>query len=240
MSSRRPRRWLRRLVVTLVVLGILAVAVDRAAAWVAENQLATMAEKEAAQYDVRAADTSVDIGGFGFLPQLAREKFSKVTLTMKDPTFDSIPAEDLKVELNGVHVPRGLLTRQPGTAVTIDTTDVRLQLSPAELAKLAARSTGLSGLTMSAVDGKLHAKLSLRGVEADVTVRPQVQKGRIVLAVEQLSDAIPSFIRNAVKNQLSRGIALPKLPYGATLTQVSVEGSSIVLNASAADLKFAT
>ena len=111
-----------------VVLGVLAVAVDRAAAWVAENQLATMAEKEAAQYDVRAADTSVKIGGFGFLPQLAKERFSKVTLTIKQPTFDSIPAEDLKVELHGVQVPRGLLTRTPGTAVTIDTTDVRLQL----------------------------------------------------------------------------------------------------------------
>src|SRR4051812_50103198 len=72
MSSRRPGHWLRRLVVTVVVLGVLAVAVDRAAAWVAENQLATMAENEAAQYDVRAADTSVKIGGVGGLPPPGR------------------------------------------------------------------------------------------------------------------------------------------------------------------------
>jgi hypothetical protein len=238
MSSRRPRRWLRRLVVTVVVLGVLAVAVDRAAAWVAENQLATMAENEAAQYDVRAADTSVKIGGFGFLPQLARERFSKVTLTMKQPTFDSIPAEDLKVELHGVHVPRGLLTRTPGTAVTIDSTEVRLQLSPAELAEVAVRSTGVQGLSLDAVDGKLRAKLSVRGVEAAATLRPQVENGRLVLAVDQLSDAVPSFIRNAVRNQLSRAITLPKLPYGATLKQVSVEGNSVVLTATAADLEF--
>jgi hypothetical protein len=230
---------LRRLIVTLVVLGVLAVAADRAAAWVAENQLASMAEKEAARYDVRAADTSVKVGGFGFLPQLAREEFSKVTLTMKEPTFDAIPAEDLKVELHGVHVPRGLLTRTPGTAVSIDSTAVRLQLSPAELAKLAARSTGVQGLTLDAVDGKLHARLSIRGAEAEATLRPQVQNGRIVLAVDQLPDAVPSFLRDAVRNQFSRAITLPKLPYGATLEQVSVEGSSIVLTATAADLKFA-
>ena len=239
MSSRRPRHWLRRLVVTVVVLAVLAVAIDRAAAWVAENQLASMAEKEAAQYDVTAADTSVDIGGFGFLPQLFKEEFSSVTLTMKQPTFDSIPAEDLKVELHNVHVPRGLLTGQAGAAVTIDSTDVRLQLSPAELAKVAVRSTGLQGLTLDVVDGKLQARLSIRGVTAEATLRPQVEKGRIVLAVDQLSDSVPSFVRNAVRNQLSRAITLPKLPYGATLKQVSVEGSSIVLSATAADLKFA-
>jgi hypothetical protein len=239
MSPRKPRRWGRRLIVTLVVLCLLAVGVDRAAAWVAENQLATMAEQEAAKYDVRSADTSVKVGGFGFLPQLAKERFSKVTLTMKQPTFDSIPAEDLTVELGGVHVPRGLLTRDPGTAVTVDTTDVQLQLSPTELAKQAARSTGLDGLTMNVVDGNLHAKLSVRGVEAEATIRPVVENGRIVLAVDQLSDAIPSFARNAVKSQLSQGIRLPELPFGATLKQVTIEGNSVVLAATAANLKIA-
>jgi hypothetical protein len=35
---------LRRFVVTVVILGCLGVAADRAAAWVAQNRLATMAE----------------------------------------------------------------------------------------------------------------------------------------------------------------------------------------------------
>ncbi|MEU4191350.1 DUF2993 domain-containing protein [Kribbella sp. NPDC026611] len=240
MSSSRPGRAFRRLLITLVVLALLLVVVDRAAAYVAENQLASMAEKEAAQYDVRAADTSVHIGGFGFLPQLVKEDFSKVTLTMKQPTFSGIPAEDLKVDLTDVHVPKALLTGDRGAAVTVDSTALRLQLAPAELAKLAARSTGLSGLTMAVVDDKLHAKLSLRGINADVTIVPKVSKGRIVLVVDQLSDSIPSFIRSAVKNQLARGIVIPKLPFGAQLDQVSVEGSSVLLTASAADLKFNT
>jgi hypothetical protein len=238
MSSNSPGRWFRRLVVTLVVLALLAIVVDRAAAYVAQNQLASMADKEAAKYDVRSADTSVKIGGFGFLPQLAKENFSKVTLTMEKPTFSGVPAEDLKVELHDVHVPRSLLTQQSG-AVTIDSTDLRLQLSPRELSRLAVKSTGLDGLTMTVVDGKLHAKVAQRGISIDVPILPQVQDGRIALAVDQLSSSIPSVLRNALRNQLARGITIPELPFGAQLTGVTVVDNSIVLTATAKGLTFA-
>jgi hypothetical protein len=228
---------LRRLIVTLLVLAVLAVVVDRAAAYVAENQLASMAEKEAAQYDVRASSTSVQIGGFGFLPQLIQEDFSKVTLTMENPTFSGIPGEDLKVELHDVHVPRSLVTQQSG-AVSITTTDLRLQLSPRELGRLAATSTGLDGLSLAIVDGKLRAKTSVRGLDIDVPITPQVTEGRVVLALGQLSDAIPSYVRDAVRSQLARGITVPELPFGAQLTGISVVGESVVLTAAAKDLKF--
>lgn len=239
MGSRRPRRWLRRLVVTVVVLGCLVVGADRAAAWVAEDRLATMAEDEAAKYDVQAADTNVSIGGFGFLPQVAREEFESVTLTMQQPTFSNVPAEDLTVTMTGVHVPRALVTGGSGAAVTIDSTDMKLRLSPAELTKLAARATGVDDLTLRVVDEKLHAQLAVRGVDVDATLVPKVEKGRIVLAVDQLSDAVPSALRNVVSRLLARGITLPELPFGASLKQVAVEGSSVVLVATVADLEFA-
>jgi hypothetical protein len=189
-----------------------------------------MAQDEAAQYDVRAADTSVKIGGFGFLPQLFAQKFSSMTLDMQQPTFSSIPAEDLTVDLTGVHVPRALLTGQTGTAITVDSTDMRLKLSPAELAELAARATGL---------GKLHARLTVSGIEADATIRPQVKNGRIVMAVDQLPDGVPAAIRDGMTSLLSKGITLPELPFAASLKQVSVDGGSVVLTATAANLEFA-
>ncbi|MFI7065995.1 DUF2993 domain-containing protein [Kribbella sp. NPDC050124] len=212
---------------------------DRAAAWVAEDRLATMAADEAAKYDVQAADTSVRIGGFGFLPQVAREEFKSVTLTMQQPTFSDVPAEDLTVTMTGVHVPRALVTGGSGAAVTIDSTDMKLRLSPAELTKLAARATGVDDLTLRVVDEKLHAQLAVRGVDVDATLVPKVEKGRIVLAVDQLSDAVPSALRTVVSRLLARGITLPELPFGASLKQVAVEGSSVVLVATADDMKFA-
>jgi hypothetical protein len=239
MSSRKPGRWLRRLVVTVVVLGMLAVGADRAAAWVAEDRLATMAADEAAQYDVQAKDTKVSIGGFGFLPQVVKEEFSSVTLTMDQPTFSSVPAEDLTVTMTGVHVPRALVTGGSGAEVSIDSTDMKVRLSPAELTKLAARATGVDDLALRIVEGRLHARLAIRGVDVDATLSPKVEKGRIILALDELSDAVPSVLRDAVSSMLAKGITLPKLPFGASLQQIAVEGSSVVLVATADDLKFA-
>lgn len=240
MSSRRPRRWLRRLVVTVAILAALGVAVDRVAEWAAEDRLAAMAQEEAAQYDVRAAETKVEIGGFGFLPQLFKQEFSTVTMTMRQPTFTSVPAEDLTVTMSRVHVPRGLLTGEPGAAaVTVDSTDMRLQMSPGELAKLAARTTGLDGLTLRIADGKLQAQLNVRGLDVKATVNPQVRKGRIVLAVAELGDDVPAVVRDAVKSTLARGIAIPSLPFDAKLKEVAVEGATVVLTATMADLKLA-
>ncbi|WP_405061726.1 DUF2993 domain-containing protein [Kribbella sp. NBC_01505] len=240
MSSRKPRRWVRRLVVTLIVLGVLAVAADRAAAWAAENRLASMAEQQAARYDLTAEKTSVQIGGFGFLPQVAKEEFSSVTMTMTKPTFSEVPGENLEVKMNGVHVPRGVITGDAGTDVTVDTTDIRLTLSPAEVAKLAARSAGLGGLKMEAVDGKLRAKLTLGEFAADVAVTPSAKNGRVALAVDEVSSNVPAAAADLLKVRLARGIPLPKLPYNATLKDVEVEGSSVVLIASAANLKLST
>ncbi|MFG1818230.1 DUF2993 domain-containing protein [Kribbella sp. NPDC049174] len=223
----------------MVILGLLGVGADRAAAWVAEDRLATMAADEAAQYDVQAAETKVAIGGFGFLPQVVKEEFSTVTLTMQQPTFSSVPAEDLVVTMTGVHVPRALVTGGSGAEVTIDSTDLKVRLSPAELAKLAARATGVDDLTLRIVDGRLHAQLSVRGIDADATLSPKVEKGRIVLAVDELSDKVPSVVRNAVSSMLARGITLPKMPFGASLKQVAVEGNSVVLVATVDDLTFA-
>lgn len=237
MSPSRKGRGLRRLIVTLVVLAILVIVVDRAAAYVAENQLASMADKEARQYDVRSAGTSVKIGGFGFLPQLVKEDFSKVTLTMDKPTFSGVPGEDLKVELHDVHVPRSLITEQSG-AVSVGSTDMRLQLSPRELGRLAVKSTGLDGLSMTVVDGKLHAKLTLHGIDLDVPLVPQVQGDKIALQIGQLSDSVPQAVQTAMRSELARGITIPELPFGAQLTGISVEDNSAILTATVKDLKF--
>ncbi|MFB6722211.1 DUF2993 domain-containing protein [Kribbella sp. NPDC056345] len=240
MSSRKPRRWVRRLVVTLIVLAVLAVAADRAAAWAAENRLASMAEQQAARYDLTAQDTSVQIGGFGFLPQVAKEEFSSVTMTMTKPTFSEVPGENLKVKMTGVHVPRAVITGGNGASVTVDNTDIRLALSPAEVAKLAARGTGLGGLKMEAVEGKLRAKLTLGTFDIDVAVTPTAKNGRVALAVDEISSNVPAAARDLLKARLARGISLPKLPYDATLKEVAVENGNVVLIATAANLKMNT
>jgi hypothetical protein len=228
---------LRALVIVVVLLACLGIVADRVAESLAEDRLATAAKDEAARYDVRAASTSAEIGGFGFLPQLVRGEFASITLTMLQPTFSSIPAEDLTVAMTGVHVPRAVLTGGTGAAVKVDSADLRVRLSPAALTKLAARTSGLNGLTLRVVGAKLQARVAIQGVEAAATVRPQVQNGRIRLIVDGLPASVPSPIRDAVNSLLAKGIVVPDLPFGATLKQVAIDGQSVLLTATAANLE---
>lgn len=236
MSSTRRRRGLRLLAIAVVLLACLFIA-DRVAESLAEDRLAVVAEREAARYDVRASDSSAEVGGFGFLPQLARGEFSRITLTMQRPTISSIPAQDLTVAMTGVHVPRELLTGGTGATVRVDSADIRLRLSPDALTKLAARTSDLNGLTLRIVGAKLQARVLVQGVEVGAIVRPQLQNGRIRLVVDDLPAAVPSAVRDAVNSLLAKGIVVPDLPFAASLKQVAVDGQSVLLTATAADLE---
>lgn len=236
MNSTRPRRRLRSLIIFVVILACLGFAADRVAESLAEDRLATLARDEAAQYDVRAARTSVEIGGFGFLPQLARSEFSEITLSMDQPSIASIPAEDLNAELTGIHVPRELLTGSTSAPVTIDAANLTLRLSPGALTKLAVSTSGLRSLTLRIVDGKLRARLEIRGLEAEATVRPQAVNGRIGLAVESLSTDLPPPIREALTALLAKGFAVPDLPFNATVKEVAIDNQSVLVTATATSL----
>ncbi|WP_344109948.1 DUF2993 domain-containing protein [Kribbella alba] len=235
MSSTRPRRGLRALVIVVVLLACLGFAADRVAESLAEDRLAVVAQDEAARYDVRASSTSVEVGGFGFLPQLARGEFSRITLTMQQPTFSSIPAQDLTVVMSGIQVPREVLTGGTGAGVKVTSADLKLRMSPDALNRL-ARAGGLDGLTLRIVNSKLQARVAVQGVTASATVRPQVQNGRISLVVDGLP-GVPSAIRDAVNSVLARGIVVPDLPFGASVKQVAVDGQSILLTATAANFE---
>jgi hypothetical protein len=237
MSSTRPRRGLRTLAIAIVLLVCVGFIVDRVAESLAENRLAAVAEQEAARYDVQAPDTSVEVGGFGFLPQLARGEFSQITLTMQRPTVSSIPAEDLTVTMTGVQTPRELLTGDTDVTVLVDAADVQLRLSPEALTNLTARASGMDELTLRIVGGKLQARVMVQGVEAVATVQPQAQRGRIRLVVDELPTKVPSAVRDAVNSLLAKGIVVPDLPFGASLKQVAADGQSVVITATASDVE---
>lgn len=237
MSLTRPVRWLRPLVIAVVLLGCLGFVADRVAESLAEDRLAAVAEDEAATYDVHAAESSAEIGGFGFLPQLARSEFSTVTLTMQRPTVSAVAARDLTATMTGIRVPHEAVTGGSTAGVTAETAQLRLRLSPDALSKLAARTGGVDGLRLRIVNGKLRLRVAVQGFEASATVQPKAEQGRINATVDDLPPGTPDGLRDAVTTLVGKGIALPKLPFGASLRELSVEGGSVVLTAAAADVK---
>ncbi|MGH3384091.1 MAG: LmeA family phospholipid-binding protein [Nocardioidaceae bacterium] len=237
MTSTRRRRGVRSFVVVVVLLAGLGLVADRVAESLAEDQLAAAVEDEAARYDLRAAATSAEIGGGpGFLPQLVRGDFSRISLRMRRPTIASVPAEELTADLTGIQVPREVLTGGRGATVTVGSADVRLRVSPAALTRFAASPSGLDRLTLRVVDGRLRAQLTVGGVEAEAGVRPQVRDGRVVLVIDDLP-GVPSAIRDVARDLLGRGIEVPDLPFGAALKQVAVVGQSVVLTATASHVE---
>jgi LmeA-like phospholipid-binding len=156
---------------------------------------------------------------------------------MGKPAFSKVPGEKLTVDMQDVHVPRSLLFQQTGT-VTVGSTDMQVRLSPRELGRLAVKATGLDGLSMEVVGGKLHAKLASNGINIDVPVVPQVQDGKIALDVGEMSGSIPAAAATALKSELARGVDLPQLPFDAQLTHVDVQDNAVVLSATVKDLAF--
>jgi hypothetical protein len=213
---------MRKVLVAIVLLVLLGVVADRVAESVAEDRLVEVAEEEAARYDVRSSGGSAEIGGFGFLPQLAGEDFSRVTLTMQRPTFQSVQAQDLTVAMTGIHVPRSLLTGDTTATVNVDAAELRLRLSPEALTTLGA----LDAVSLRIVNGNLQARVA--GVAA--TVRPEVRNGRLRLV---LDDQVPS----AIRSLLADGIKIPDLPFDASLKQAAVDGQFILLTAAATDIE---
>lgn len=236
MSS-RPRRGLRGLVIAIVLLACLAFIADRVAEAAAENKLATVAADEAARYDVRADKTSVEIGGFGFLPQLVKGSFETITVTMDKPTISKVPAEDLTVTMHKVDVPRELITGDGSAKALVNNADLRARLSAGSLTKLAQQTSGLDTLTLRTTQGKLQAILKFRGVEITAAVKPQIRDDAISLTASELPDDLPAPVKNSLNTLLEKGFQVPQLPFDAKLKQITVENGSIALLATATDVE---
>lgn len=237
MSSTKPRRRhpFRSLFIFLVIVALLGFGADRLAESLAESRLATVAANEAATYDVRASETSAEVAGFAFLPQLAKGDFSKITLTMVQPTVEDVSAENLTLIMNDIHVPRSAMTGGGGT-VTVNNADLQLRLSPASLGKLIAASSGLRNLSLRIVDEKLQATMTMRGIKVTAAILPEAKDGRLGLQVDDLPSEVPSVVSDAVEAQLAKGIKLPELPFNASLEQIAIQDQSILLTATASNL----
>lgn len=241
MSSPEPRRVKKKrrgmgCLVTLVILLVLVVAADLVAERVAEGRLASMAVQEARDYDVEAKETTAEIGGFGFLPQVAKGDFSKVTVTMREPTVSAVSAEDLTIVLSDIHVPRAVMTGGRAT-VTVRQADVRVRFTPETLARMAVRSGVPRGLTFRIVAGKLQARMTVLGQEVAADLRPEVHNNRIRLLAENLPPELPNRITSELTSALNRGVRVPNLPFDAKLKQFDIHDQALQLTASANNLE---
>ena len=225
-------RPLRRLVVILVVLGLLAVVGDRVAARFAAN--------EAQRRLVAAGLTSpqVDVRGFPFLTQLLARRF-----------------DDVRVTTSSVKIGTGSADQVTGTA-----RDVQVPSSgPATVGRLTARGTipyaevlqavGHSGLRLrSAGSGQvqLQQRVSVLGRTYDVVARGRVEaKGdRLLVSPAAFNLAgggvLDQRLADVIAGDFTLSYRIRGLPAGVQIDRITPVRDGFVVDASGRDVRLST
>lgn len=222
---------MRRLLVVLLVLGALAVGVDRAAVLVAERVLADQAQSEAGL----GGRPDVDIAGFPFLTQALAGQYDEVRLRTSGSVAGEVDLERLDVRLRGVYVPLDAALSGQVTSVPVDGLDADVVVGYAELARRSGRD-----VTLRAVGDQLRVSGDVevlgRAVDAAATSDVRLEGSRIVVraqSVEVGNGAADRALTALLGDRFDFTVRLGRLPYGLELTGLTVEPDGVHLTARA-------
>jgi hypothetical protein len=208
-------RFLRRLLITVVVLALLAVAADRVACWAFER---TFAHEATAQTDAR--DVSASIHGFPFLTQLWNGSLDDVTLSAGSASLGGTTVTDVDVDGSGVSL--------TSPYVVTDGT-VHATVPVATLEQLVAKRTG-SDVTIGATDDGLVATTKAAGISVGLVLEPVVSHGALAVDVKAAKVAGLTVSASSLPGGLAdrvSGLTVPvDLPQGVTLTGADVVPAS--------------
>jgi hypothetical protein len=232
---------MRRLLVAAVVLVLLGVGADFAAARIFEGRVTEALQRE---YDLGRRPV-VQVRDVPFLPHLATGRFSTIDVAATDATARGINAAQLKLTLHGVRVPREVMLGEPGR-ITVERADGTIELSEAEVNRLLAdRLQG--GRVAIGQDGvQVRTQLELLGqpLDALVTGRLGARDGEVTFTPTQvrLGDRGPldPTQEDLLSSQLTFQVPLPELPAGVRLERVDTRPGIVVLSGRAAGVGVAT
>jgi hypothetical protein len=225
------------LVVLALLLGLL-VLVDRVAVGYAEGQVATqLAEKGDLQ-----GTPEVDIAGFPFLTQAVGGRYDDVRISLTAAELGQPEGTRADVTLRGVEVPLSSVVSGSVEEVPVESVDGTATLSYALLSEQLGGDTTLrregDGLRITKTVDVVGQTLPLTAV-GTVTL----EGNELVVDVEEASGAgveIPDFLVDRVADLLDLRYAVPALPFGLQLTDVTpaedgvdirVQGTDTVLRA---------
>jgi hypothetical protein len=249
----RPRRRSRLLTVLislLVILAILGVAADRVAAHYADQELRKQVAAELNRSDVAYESLDVGIGGFPFLTQVARGSYDKITIdltevALPEDTAPGVVLPKLHVEASGVDADTQQVidgTAKVNAKQVTGTAVVGFSTLNNAIDYSAYR---LSNVTFSESDGGLKAtgRANLGAVEVPIsaTADLSVVNGQIQIQlrdIEAVNLPAPALLTNYLTDlaQNSLTAQLPKLPFGLTLNQVTVDSDGLAISATGQDV----
>lgn len=227
---------MRRLLLTVVVLGALLLAGDRLAAVYAAHLVAETVRGT----EGLSSEPDVAIHGFPFLTQLFGGRYDDVEITVRDMQPAELTVERVAVHLRGAEVPFGHLVRDDVNRIPVDRLVGSVHVSYADLS--AAAGGGLQVRRGDSDDTvEVTGTVEAAGVSTDATANGSVtlQGDRVVVsvrAVEVDGQPAPAAVDSVVRDQFAFTVSLPELPFHVELDTVEAGESGITVAAVARDV----
>src|SRR5829696_3020932 len=220
------------LVIVLLLLG-LAVVADRVGVGIAEDKVA---EQLAAKGGLQGTPT-VDITGFPFLTQAVAGTYDDVRIALTAEELGQPAGTRADIALHGVHVPLSSVLSGSVDQVPVDRIDGTATLSYDLLSQQLGGDTTLrregDGLRITKTVEVLGQTLPLTAV-GTVTL----EGNELVIEVENVSGAgvdIPGFLVDRAADLLDLRYAVPALPFGLELTDVTPAEGGVDIRVQATD-----
>jgi len=227
-----------RRIFSLVVVLALLLAVDRGAAWLADQALASKIQHSAKLTSAPA----VNIEGFPFLVQLVTGRYKRVTVDVNEPaSIHGVKIDRFHGDLEGVHAPLADVLGNKVTSLPVDQATVAGHVSFAQLESLVNERIAADGLKLHLSQGA-PGQLAVAGEVAtplgNITLRAHahvsVDHGRLHLALDpQDLQQLPGIVRDVLTQAVPTSFELPTLPMGFVVTSASVDASGVNLVAQA-------
>jgi hypothetical protein len=228
----------RKLLVAVVILLILGVAADFAAARVFEDRVTDVLQRE---YDLGRRPV-VQVRDFPFLPHLATGRFSAIDVAAEDLRARGVNAARLTLHLRDVRVPREVLLGEPG-GVDVGRADGQVELTEAEVNRLLARRLPGASLTVGRDGVRVRLRTELLGqpLEAVATGGFGVTGDAIAFTPEsvRLGDGVDPAFERQLAPMLTFEVPLPELPAGLRLERVDTRPGTVVVSGRAAAVRLA-
>lgn len=228
---------MRRLLVAVLVLAALVVAADVGGRWYAQRQAA----QALAQHLPADADPTVTVHGFSFLAQALPGRYTHVTIDSNDLGAGAVQHVSAQADLYDVTYPLRNAIDRTADNLTIGRATLRVVIPATDL----GAAIGVPDVTVSSAGGtaiRLHTTVSVAGEAFPVTAEVAATlTGRTLhLSAAPISAAgvsVPSALVSGLQKRLTASIPLPQLPFDVTAATVSASGGSLVIQATATDLR---
>jgi hypothetical protein len=229
----------RKLLVAAVILLVLGVAADFAAARVFEDRVTDVLQRE---YDLDRRPV-VQVRDFPFLPHLATGRFSAIDVAATDLRAKGVNAARLALELRDVRVPREVLLGEPG-GVDVGRAEGQVELTEAEVNRLLAGRLPGASLTVNRDGVRVRLRTELLGqpLEAVATGNLGVRGDAIAFTPDsvRLGNGVDPAFESQLASRLTFEVPLPELPAGLKLERVETRPGTVVVGGRAAAVRLAT